>query len=134
MKNLGLSENWRQWIFGCLSSAHFSNLYKGSQTEFFKATRGLRQGDPLSHFLFSVYAKCFSLMLSNVARSENFSGFQLPSRGPCISHLQYADDTPLFYEAQITQVSNIATFLSCCEVSLGLKVNFLENYSCLLEL
>ncbi|XP_011624964.1 uncharacterized protein LOC105420967 [Amborella trichopoda] len=63
-------------------------------------------------------------MLTNVARNGHFSGFQMLNGRPCIFYLQYADDTLIFCEAQSSQVTNIVTLLKCCEVALGLKVNF----------
>ncbi|KAL4185222.1 hypothetical protein AMTRI_Chr10g229670 [Amborella trichopoda] len=81
-------------------------------------------GDLLSPFLFTIYAECFSLMLSKVERVSHFSGFKIADAGMTISHLQYADDTLIFCDVEILQVKNIARFLECCKVTLGLKVNF----------
>ncbi|XP_011624179.1 uncharacterized protein LOC105420790 [Amborella trichopoda] len=75
MKNMGFRELWRKWISGCLSSAHFTILYK----------------------------ECFNLLVRNVERSSHFKGFQMENGGPYISHLQYADDTLLFCEAEVGQ-------------------------------
>lgn len=47
----GVGANWRSWIYGCISSAHLSVIINGSPKGFFPASRGLRQGDPLSPFL-----------------------------------------------------------------------------------
>ncbi|GJT36740.1 putative RNA-directed DNA polymerase, eukaryota, reverse transcriptase zinc-binding domain protein [Tanacetum coccineum] len=52
MGKLGIGHKWRFWIFGCLHSAHSSVLVNGSPTSEFDICRGLRQGDPLSPFLF----------------------------------------------------------------------------------
>ncbi|XP_011622891.1 uncharacterized protein LOC105420554 [Amborella trichopoda] len=114
----------RSWIYGCLSSTHFFILFKGCPSGVFGASRGLRQGDPSSHFLFTIYAECFSRFVQNVKAKWQFVGFLMPNNGLCISHLQYADDILLFCVAKCDQVENIATFLKCCEVALGLKVNF----------
>ncbi|KAL4188867.1 hypothetical protein AMTRI_Chr08g204160 [Amborella trichopoda] len=120
---MGFGDTWRNWIYGCFSSAHFTILIKGSPKGLFRAFRGLRQGDPLSPFLFTLYAECFSLMISNVERRGNFTGFKVASYDPPISHLQYADDTLLFCEANLSQVYNIGRFLNCYEMVMDIKVN-----------
>ncbi|KAL4181976.1 hypothetical protein AMTRI_Chr12g273680 [Amborella trichopoda] len=81
-------------------------------------------GDHLSSFLLTIYAGCFSLLINNVATSGQFEGFQLLNNRPCVTNLQYADNTLLFCQARGDNVSNIVVFLKCCEVALRLKVNF----------
>ncbi|KAL4201074.1 hypothetical protein AMTRI_Chr02g214300 [Amborella trichopoda] len=111
-------------MFGCLSSAYFSVLFMGSPIDFFQASRGLCQGDLLSPFLFTIYAECFSLMLSRVERLRYFSRFSIANPGKILSHLQYADDTIIFCDADALHIKNIALFLEICEVTIGFKVNF----------
>ncbi|GJX04072.1 RNA-directed DNA polymerase, eukaryota [Tanacetum coccineum] len=52
MRQMGFGEKWRKWIDACLSSAFISVMVNGSPSKEFKMERGLRQGDPLSLFLF----------------------------------------------------------------------------------
>ncbi|GKE12020.1 cysteine-rich receptor-like protein kinase [Tanacetum coccineum] len=53
MAQMGFGVKWRKWIYACLSSALVSILINGSPSKEFPMKRSLRQGDPLSPFLFS---------------------------------------------------------------------------------
>ncbi|KAL4204984.1 hypothetical protein AMTRI_Chr01g134930 [Amborella trichopoda] len=77
-------------------------------------------GDPLSPFLFTIYAECFSLMITNVVNNGRLTGFSVGHNGPVISHV---DDTLIFMEAKKDYIEYLGNFLRCCEVVLGLKVN-----------
>ncbi|KAL4190705.1 hypothetical protein AMTRI_Chr07g77020 [Amborella trichopoda] len=81
-------------------------------------------GDFLSSFLFTIYAECFSLMLSNVERVRHFSGFPISNSSMVVSHLQYEDDALIFCDADPLYIKNIVLFLEICEVTIGFKVNF----------
>ncbi|KAL5722191.1 hypothetical protein ACHQM5_005739 [Ranunculus cassubicifolius] len=94
---------WRKWIRICISNARFSILLNGSPKGFFKSFRGLRQGDPLSPFLFIMVTEVLSKMTKLLVDQGELDGFKVSNEegGIVVSHLQFADDTMFFLEASV---------------------------------
>ncbi|RVW15133.1 hypothetical protein CK203_083332 [Vitis vinifera] len=96
MSKMGFGHRWINWIKWCCSTASFSLLINGSPSSFFRSSRGLRQGNPLSPYLFLLAMEALSQLLSR-ARNGNFiSGFRVGGRG---NQLQYLSWTFMWFEA-----------------------------------
>jgi hypothetical protein len=116
LRRCGFGEKWCSWIEHCISSARFSVLVNGVPSGFFGSSRGVRQGDPLSPFLFVLVMEAFSRMLGAFTDRGLISGFSVGTREPnrvTVSHLLFADDT--------------LVFLVCFEAVAGLKVNLSKS-------
>jgi len=83
---------------GLLGSSSFLSSFKSSLERLFKSPRGLRQGDPLSPFLFTIMADAFNALMTKAKSVSTIEGFQVRRDGICISHLQYVDDMMCFIE------------------------------------
>jgi len=116
---------WRKWIMECVGSATTSVLVNGSPTEEFPMERGLRQGDPLSLFLFLLAAEGLNVMMTSLVTTGLFRGYRVGrNNGVSISHLQFADDTLLLGEKSWANVRSMRAMLIIFEQVSGLKVNF----------
>ncbi|KAK1413781.1 hypothetical protein QVD17_35564 [Tagetes erecta] len=95
----------------------------------FALSRGLRQGDPLSPFLFILVMEALNVALNSAKEDGTIQGIRLPNNGPEISHVFYADDALLMGEWSIINALNVVRILRCFDLASGLKINF--NKSCL---
>jgi hypothetical protein len=92
---VGMSLEATDWIMGCVTSANFVVLINGKPTKFFKSTRGLRQGCPLSPLLFLLVVEGLSRAIKEQVRDKNLEGIHV-ARGIYITHLMFVDDIILF--------------------------------------
>ena len=105
-------------------------LVNGTLADIFDNSRGLRQGDPLSPLLFLVMMEVFSRMVKRMEGAGLLSGFRADGRrgsGECVSHLLFADDTILFYNAEVEQVPHVQLLLLCFQAVTSLKVNVAKS-------
>ncbi|GAU51940.1 hypothetical protein TSUD_417220, partial [Trifolium subterraneum] len=116
---------WRKWINECVCTATASVLVNGSPTEEFPLGRGLRQGDPLSPFLFLLAAEGLNVMMEAAVACNLFTGYSVGERDPVsVSHLQFADDTLLLGVKSWANVRALRAVLVLFETMSGLKVDF----------
>ncbi|GAU36154.1 hypothetical protein TSUD_275130 [Trifolium subterraneum] len=116
---------WRKWIKECVSTATASVLVIGSPTDEFSLERGLRQGDPLSPFLFVLAAEGVHVLMEAKVENHFFTGYNIGTQNPIVvSHLQFADDTLLIGTKSWANVSALRAVLVLFEAMSGLKVNF----------
>ena len=80
MQKMGFGEKWIGWIKWCISIASFSMLINGMSKGFFQSSRGLRQDDPLSPYLFVIAMKVFSFFLKRVVDGGFMSGCKVKGR------------------------------------------------------
>nr|XP_028964583.1 uncharacterized protein LOC114827108 [Malus domestica] len=93
----------------------------------FASSRGLRQGDPLSPYLFIILGEVLSCMIQAAIDDKQLEGVRIGVSGPIISHLFFADDTLLFLRAGDNYCRNLLSIIDrYCEAS-GQKVNLQKS-------
>lgn len=123
MLRLGFNHQWVSSIMRVVSTVTFSVLFNGHRLENFKPTRGIRQGDPISPYLFLLAAEGLSCLLRSRGISENLVGIQVAPTAPPVNHLLFADDSLLFFKANIGAAVEVNNALqSYCQAS-GQRVN-----------
>lgn len=116
---------WRKWIRECVGTATASVLVNGSPTDEFPLKRGLRQGDPLSPFLFLLAAEGLNVLMKAMVDNHLFSGYSVGTiNSMVVSHLQFVDDTLLLGKQSWANVRALRATFVIFESMSGLKVNF----------
>ena len=124
MEKMGFPESWVTLIMQCVRTVSFLVLINGNPSVVFVLHRGLRQGDPLSPYLFLLCAEVFSAMISNAIMDESLHGIRVAPTAPSVSHLFFADDSIIFARATPEEVDIIRSILKFYEDSSGQQVNF----------
>eukprot|EP00253_Pinus_taeda_P009477 PITA_09477 len=91
----GLDQNWNKWILALIKSSSFSILVNGSPLETFTPSRGIRQGDPLSPFLFVILMEGLSRLKHKAKEEGSIRGLHPLHSSPATTHQQLVDDTLL---------------------------------------
>ncbi|GJU64428.1 RNA-directed DNA polymerase, eukaryota, partial [Tanacetum coccineum] len=126
LKKFGFGEKWCKWIQSCLRSSRGSILINGSPTEEFQFYKGLKQGDPLSPFLFILIMESLHLSFQRVVDNGMFNGIKLSS-SLSISHLFYADDAVFMGQWCDGNISTLIHVLECFYRASGLRINMSKS-------
>ncbi|CAN1776349.1 LINE-1 retrotransposable element ORF2 protein [Linum perenne] len=123
LQAIGFHATWIQWIRSVVTTVRFNVLLNGAQTEWFNPTRGLRQGDPLSPYLFILVSNVLSFMIQNSVCLGTIKGIKLNRFCPVLHHILFADDTVLFGTATVSEARNIMLVLNRYCQSSGQAIN-----------
>ncbi|RVW86677.1 LINE-1 reverse transcriptase-like [Vitis vinifera] len=130
MEKMGFGTKWREWIWSCISTAKFSVLVNGEPAGFFPSSKGLRQGDPLSPYLFIMGMEVLSALLRRAVEGGCITGCRMQrGRGQAvsISHLLFADDAIIFCEAKKEDMVFLSWTLCWFEAASGLRINLAKS-------
>jgi hypothetical protein len=95
MNKFGFDFHFISWIKACIGSPWIAPLVNGKISGFFKASRGLRQGCPLSPLLYALQASALSYQLENAQINKDLMGLSITQGVKDINHAQFANDTLL---------------------------------------
>nr|XP_027086544.1 uncharacterized protein LOC113708281 [Coffea arabica] len=123
MEKMGYCTVWRKWIWSCLSSVTYSFNINGVPKEFVIPERGIRQGDPLSPYLFLLCSEGFSNLLKQAEGDKRITGIKICRNGPRLTHLFFADDSLIFCNAEKEEARELVQILRKYEKGSGQSIN-----------
>ncbi|KAJ9687798.1 hypothetical protein PVL29_013843 [Vitis rotundifolia] len=130
LQKMGFGPKWVGWLWSCLSSAKFLVLVNGVPAGFFPSTKGLRQGDPLSPYLFVMGMEVLDVLIRRAVEGGFLSGCNIRGGSELplnISHLFFADDTIIFCEARKDHLTHLSWILFWFEAASGLRINLAKS-------
>ena len=123
MVKMGFCSRWIGLIMECIRTISYSILVNGEPKGLINPTRGIRQGDPLSPFLFLLCTKGLHNLITKAVRAKEINSFSLCKRSLKLTHLFSPDDNLLFCKANPQECGNVLKILSDYKLVSGQKIN-----------
>ncbi|KAI8563745.1 hypothetical protein RHMOL_Rhmol03G0132800 [Rhododendron molle] len=130
MQAMGFDERWIHWVLQIVTTVSYSVTANGKERFSFLPQRGLRQGDPLSPYLFLLVIDVLSATIRSGARNNLFFGIIMKRGCPLLSHLLFADDALLFSSTDSRSISHIKALLDQFCLASGQLINFDKSSVC----
>lgn len=122
LRTRGFSHQWCGWIKCLLQTSLSAVVVNGLPGKWITCKRGLRQGDPISPYLFLIVADVLPALVKNDGSIRH----PIASDLPC-PILQYADDTLILLPADLTQIQRFCVLLDAFSAATGLKINYSKS-------
>jgi len=111
MLRMGFDEGWVELTMRCVCSASFSFLVNGVPRGRIVPSCGVRHGDSLSPYLFLFCTEGLTGLLRQAEERGAFHGFRVCPNAPVFSHLCFADDSLIFFGADLPQANAVKDVL-----------------------
>lgn len=104
MRKLSFDDRWVKWVMKCVAYVDFTMYANGEARTKVFPKRGLRQGDPLSPYLFLLVKDVHSKLIKLEIDSGRLVGMRINRNCPILLHIFFADDAILFSKAELNDV------------------------------
>lgn len=124
MTKFGFQQQWIDRVMKLINSVSYTFTHNGQEFGNVKPTRGLRQGDPISPYIYILCAEGLSAMIRRNESAGLIHGCAVARGAPIISHLLFADDCYFFFKAIESEANVMKKILNRYEEISGQVVNF----------
>ena len=122
MEGLGFPDLFTQWVMKCVKTVNYTIVVNGQNTQRFDAAKGLRQGDPMSPFLFTIAMEYLSRLLKGLKEEKNFK-YHPKCAKLDVTHLCFADDLLLFSRGDLNSIKELHKCFTEFSQASGLQAN-----------
>jgi hypothetical protein len=127
MRKLGFADRWIDLMMACVGSVRYQVRFNSEETEMFVPSRGLRQGDPLSPYLFMLCAEGLSGLLLHEEEVGGIDGVRVCRNAPSVSHLLFADDSLILMKADMNNATSLQQVLDTYCANSGQLVSLAKS-------
>ena len=127
LEHFGFSESMISLIMSCISTSTTTPLFNGSKLDSFQPSRGIRQGDPISPYLFLLCKEFLGAQITSMCEDKRWDKVRASRSGPSFSHVFFANDLMLFAKVDYKNCEAIIEELdNFCNLA-GQKVNITKS-------
>jgi hypothetical protein len=119
MESYGFDNHWLKWVMTLVSKTSFSILVNGAPAKHFYPSRGLRQVDPISPFMFILMMEGLSRSVKVATVESSIKGLHLYKDSPTTTHEQFVDDTMLHGILMVKEATTYKEILADFGEALG---------------
>lgn len=117
MEKMGFDAKWTKLLAHCMSSVKYNVANDGKEIGPIYPIRGIRQGDPISPYLFIICHEGFSALINNYIHKGWLHGCIVANSAPSISHMLFADDSYLYCKSTTTEARKVCQLLQYFETA-----------------
>jgi hypothetical protein len=124
---LGFSDKWVRWMMMCVSTVNYLVLMNFDKVGPIHPRRGLRQGDPLSPYLFILATEGLTALIKQSLGRGDLHGIKTCRGAPLVSHLLFAGDCFLFCRANIAEATHLMSLIDTYSAASGQEINLSKS-------
>uniref|UniRef100_A0A1J3D6G7 Reverse transcriptase domain-containing protein n=1 Tax=Noccaea caerulescens TaxID=107243 RepID=A0A1J3D6G7_NOCCA len=127
LRIMGFSNEWIRLLMSCVTTVSYQVLINGHPHGSIIPTRGIRQGDPLSPYLFIICSEMLARMLKKAEMEERITGLKVARNAPAVTHLMFADDTMFYCRERDDELDQLRSILDKYSLASGQRINYLKS-------
>lgn len=123
MIKMGFCNLWVDWIMACITTVKLNILVNGEEIGHVIPERGLRQGDPISPYLFILVTEGLSALIKKTVIKGELHGINVARNAQEVTHLLFADDSYFYFKAVSSEAHRFKNIMDYYSAASGQEMN-----------